>query len=178
MSLDVLKPWTVDFIKISIEDWQTKKEKILGLPDWGEDSLWLNDHFTDFAYNYQAAPYTQEFLEILKPDLIPLVHHFAGHFEVLSLWCQRYEKSQYMPAHSHGASGYSAILYAEFNEEAHESTTFIAPFKKFADGDDLSWKPEVSEGDLIVFPSCLLHHAQPNKSDTQRTIFSFNMKML
>jgi hypothetical protein len=148
------------------------------MPDWSDDSLWLNEHFTDFAYDYQGASYTSEFLDVIKPDLIPLVKHFRRHFEVVSLWCQRYAKSQYMPAHSHGASGYSAVLYAEFDEVDHDPTSFIAPFKNFADGDDLNWKPEVSEGDLIVFPSCLFHHAHPNLSDTRRTIFSFNMKML
>ena len=39
----------------------------------------------------------------------------------------------------------------------------------------LNYMPEVEEGDLVLFPSFILHYTQLNESDVQRTVASFNM---
>ena len=38
------------------------------------------------------------------------------------------------------------------------------------------YTPPIREGDMIIFPSTLAHEAPPNKSDTRRTIVSYNMQ--
>ena len=38
------------------------------------------------------------------------------------------------------------------------------------------YTPPVREGDMVIFPSTLAHEAPPNKSDTRRTIVSYNMQ--
>ena len=39
----------------------------------------------------------------------------------------------------------------------------------------LNYMPQVEEGDLILFPSFILHYTQLNESNVQRTVASFNM---
>ena len=50
---------------------------------------------------------------------------------------------------------------------------FTSPFP--IEGTMGSVSPNVSEGDLIIFPSSLLHTAPPHKSDEDRIVFSFNL---
>ena len=39
-----------------------------------------------------------------------------------------------------------------------------------------SIQPKVKEGDMILFPSSLLHEAPVNRTDTRRTIISYNIR--
>ena len=39
-----------------------------------------------------------------------------------------------------------------------------------------TFQPKVKEGDMILFPSSLLHEAPLNKSDKRRTIISYNIR--
>ena len=39
----------------------------------------------------------------------------------------------------------------------------------------MDFTPNVKEGDIVFFPSQLLHYANPNTSDKERVILSFNM---
>ena len=37
-----------------------------------------------------------------------------------------------------------------------------------------NWYPEIQEGDVIIFPSYLLHGVRPHMSDTQRITLAIN----
>jgi len=39
-----------------------------------------------------------------------------------------------------------------------------------------TFQPNVKEGDMILFPSSLLHEAPLNKSNVRRTIISYNIR--
>ena len=80
-----------------------------------------------------------------------------------------------MRPHTHGISDFSAVLYHEF-VPGHTATEFWAPYKNPLSGNDYVHVPDVKEGDLVIFPSTIIHYAVPNDSDHQRTIFSFNFK--
>ena len=55
-------------------------------------------------------------------------------------------------------------------------TRFISPFNNVWNGKLEDYTPPVKEGDMVIFPSTLAHEAPPNKSDTRRTIVSYNMQ--
>ena len=57
----------------------------------------------------------------------------------------------------------------------HEATKFYSPFNDPATGDLMEYQPFVKEGDLVIFPSYLLHEGPVNKSDKERVIVSFNI---
>ena len=72
--------------------------------------------------------------------------------------------------HNHGAVGYSAIFYAQL-EDDHSPTSFFAPFLDFIEGNVIEYVPEVNEGDIIFFPSCLTHQCRVVQSSTERIVF-------
>jgi len=191
MSVRQLDPFLLTFFQVSIENWTDKKQKLLDLVDWEDKECWTDDFFTDYYKNIykheMRAPYHKEFVNILKKDLNDLVrsieksalnrYNHTFNMQITNLWAQQYLDTQHMPPHTHEPSGFSAVLYAEFDNKEHEATKFWAPFKNTIDAMDYRFDPKVKEGDILVFPSYLLHYATPNTSDKRRTIFSFNSMM-
>lgn len=191
MSVRQLDPFRLTFYQVSIENWSEKKKKLLDLVDWDDEECLMDDFFSDYYKNIyknnMRAPYHEDFVNILKKDLNQFVYSVESSplnrykhnlsMEITNLWAQRYVDSQHMPPHTHEPAGFSAVLYAEFDGDYHEATKFWAPFKNTIDAMDYRFDPQVKEGDIIFFPSFLLHYATPNESDKRRTIFSFNSVM-
>ena len=174
MSITENHPFYVPFYTIKINNWLDKKIKLLNLVDWSDKSCLTNEHFTDYhKYKKGNAPYFSAFFDIIKDDLKGF-----NNLEVRTLWAQRYNEQQHMNVHTHGVLGFSAVLYAEFDKKEHKATTFYAPFPNFIDGTCMNYTPQVEEGDLLMFPSALMHAATPNISTKQRTIFSFNANFI
>ena len=173
-----LHPFYIPIYKVSIADWHKKKNQLLNLVDWDDTSCWHDEHFTDYHKNKEdACPYAKDFLQLVGNELGQLAEAMSANIHLDLLWAQRYYDADYMGVHNHGATGYSCVLYAEFDPKDHKSTQFTAPFNNFVNGSALHYMPEVNEGDMIVFPSALLHCALPSMSATARTIFSFNMRL-
>lgn len=184
----VLNPFLLTFYQVSIENWSEKKKQLLDLIDWDDPSCWTDDCFTDYYKNIQKtgerAPYTDAFIKILSKELNSFVHNVQYtdinrfnvdlSMKINNLWAQRYTSQQFMPPHTHEPAGFSAVLYAEFDNKEHQPTKFWAPFKNTVDAMDYRYDPQVQEGDILFFPSYLMHYAEPNNSKKQRTIFSFN----
>ena len=53
---------------------------------------------------------------------------------------------------------------------------FVAPFFDTWTGDMQFYTPNVREGDMILFPSYIMHQALPNKSEKRRTVISYNLR--
>lgn len=162
-------------LKIKCKDWENKKDKLLNLVDWDNPQYKSKNHISDYHQNQvNGCPYMTEFCDILRDDLRSfLAYKDKDTLNIGTLWGQRYKNSDYMHTHSHGAIGYSAVLYVEFNKEEHSATRFIAPHHN-PEGELDYYQPDVEEGDLIIFPSSLYHDASPSLSEMNRTIFSFN----
>ena len=88
---------------------------------------------------------------------------------------QNCKRKQLLYFHNHGALGYSAIFYAQL-EDDHSPTSFFSPFLDFIEGNVIEYVPEVNEGDIIFFPSCLTHQCRVVQSSTERIVFSFNIR--
>ena len=93
------------------------------------------------------------------------------------LWSQRYTRGQYHGAHNHGLMNISCVLYVEFDDKEHFPTTFYSPFPDPYFGTINKIAPPVSEGEILTFPSILLHESPASVSDKQRTIMSFNIPL-
>lgn len=183
--------------KFVIEDWSDKKSKLLNLIDFTGDDIQEFDYFesdyecqTDY-YKYQtSAPYLMEFHQILETDLDKLVSDYT---QILSdryrgdcpfkgiedwqLWSQRYDIGQFHGAHNHGLMNISCVLYVEFDAKEHFPTTFYSPNPNPFYGTIDKIAPPVNEGEILTFPSVLLHESPVSKSNKQRTIMSFNIPM-
>ena len=81
----------------------------------------------------------------------------------------------YHGVHNHGSTGFSSCLYLNYDENVHEPLTLVAPYNEPNIGDMIQYQPkEITEGTLIVFPACLPHFTEPNKSTKPRVVMSAN----
>jgi len=157
-----------------VENWSDHKDEIINMLDL-EDG---DGHQTDyFKYHQQdkLPPYTTRLFELLQPALKEFDDVYPHAFDIRNIWCQKYGKGSYHQLHNHGAVGYSAILYGQLADD-HTPTSFFAPFLDFIEGNVIEYVPEVSEGDIIFFPSCLTHQCKVVQSESERVIFSFNIR--
>ena len=114
-----------------------------------------------------------ELTTILSPLLKPYCKNFV--FNVTKIWMNKYEKNDYQGAHIHG-SDFSFIIYYK----GDSNTVFNSPSKNilqcFDDAIfDVSYEPNLKQGDIIVFPSYLEHWVKPN-SNTETV--SGNIKII
>jgi hypothetical protein len=172
--MNIKNGFVVPFFTATVDDWSEHKNDILSSLDL-EDG---DGHLTDYFKYYQAgeiAPYTERMFEILDPAIKDFNKLYPFDFQIFNMWAQKYTRGGYHPPHNHGALGYSAIFYASL-ESDHQPTSFFAPFVDFIEGDVIEYVPEVSEGDIVFFPSVLTHQCKAVQSDSERVIFSFNIK--
>lgn len=89
-------------------------------------------------------------------------------FNVSEIWFQQYLKDSEHGWHIHGGN-FTNVYYLEL-PEGTPKTQIINPYNQ----KDII-EVDVKEGDLLVFPSYVLHKAPKNISDKRKTIISFNV---
>ena len=152
--------------------WEQKKQRLLRHIDTldmvqGDEQV-LSDYRGDNNY-------INEVTDILSDELSWFAHDYHCEPRIVRAWYERALPYMYHPTHNHGHGGYSAVLYIEYNSKYHRPTNFIAPYDHFITGEQLTYEPEVEEGDLILFPSFLHHYTHPHTSEQRRTVLSFNL---
>jgi len=172
--------FTVDAFHVHVDGWKSMKKEILSLVDFDNKDAKREKNltYTDFnlyatGENISDSPYKRLFIDLIHPILSEFRNTVFKYEKIEGPWCQRYEAGDWHSAHDHGPRGYSAVFYAKMNPDVHDSTMFTCPFP--TEGSVGSISPNVREGDLVIFPSFLLHTAPPHKSDEDRIVFSFNL---
>ena len=99
-------------------------------------------------------------------EILNTLQFEKAHF--LSVWFQQYHTNDFHAFHHHGMSDYSGIYYLELSDNTY---TQILVNDKITD-------IEVSEGDIVVFPSQLRHRCPQVTTNNRRTIISFNFDTL
>jgi len=131
---------------------------------------------TPVKYISSSAQYEPVFLSMISPYLKQFLKRADYKFtEVSRVWTQRYSKGDYHPPHDHGPEGFACVFYAQLDPKEHLPTEFMQPWIPHAGDRDMSSPDDVVEGDLVIFPSNLMHMAPPHMSDKYRTIISFNL---
>jgi len=131
---------------------------------------------TPVKYISSSAQYEPVFLSMISPYLKQFLKRADYKFtEVSRVWTQRYSKGDYHAPHDHGPEGFACVFYAQLDPEIHLPTEFIQPWIPHTGNRDMESPDNVVEGDLVIFPSNLMHMAPPHMSDKYRTIISFNL---
>ena len=131
---------------------------------------------TPVKYISTSAQYEPVFLSMISPYLKQFLKRADYKFtEVSRVWTQRYSKGDYHAPHDHGPEGFACVFYAQLDPEIHLPTEFIQPWIPHTGNRDMESPDNVVEGDLVIFPSNLMHMAPPHMSDKYRTIISFNL---
>ena len=183
MNIEQCNMFSVPLFKVKMEQWNILKESIISII--GDSGYFLDygNHQTDYSYDHREIhskpcnSYSAPIWDLIRPQVskvfedlgLPLSSDF-----IPSMWSQKYHKGSHHTIHHHGAKGYSCVLYVKFNPEVHQGTRFLAPFNNFMTGDSLWHCPKVEEGDIIIFPSSILHESPNQLVDEERMILSFN----
>ena len=188
----------INIHKYSVTNWEEKKPKLLQLLDFSSDDVLQSEVsvHTDYYTQRGNPSYFDEWINILKDDfnnifnqghiIAPVPDNCGDDREHLlctpkeqqwQLWSQSYNEGQYHSVHNHGIGFISCCLYVEFDKTVHKATKFYSPFLDPMTGFSQESIPEVDEGDILLFPSTLLHEATINTSNVKRTVMAFNIPL-
>lgn len=99
--------------------------------------------------------YCQRLCSFLKYDNIDIDNY----------WYQQYKPGDYHRWHNHPKGMFSSVYYLDLGEGSPRTT-----FKFMENEFDL----EVEEGQVITFPSFLVHCSKTNRSNKTKTVLAFN----
>jgi hypothetical protein len=161
---------------IKIERWEEYKDYLLTAIKDQKDPAYRpsEGYYTDYGLEQSWRKTIWE--DYLEPQIRPLLD--GTNTKLQDIWAQQYINQASFSAHRHQPVGYSAVFYASFDPKVHSATSLFRPF---VDPNDIKntqdvYTPEVVEGDLLVFPSWMLHQALPSNSQVPRTIIAFNLE--
>ena len=166
----------VKLYKHKIPNWEDHRDILIGMipkVDKHKD----DDHETDFFMKHEQGWHHTDYLEESQIEyreyshnlIKPLVKESLGNFDFSKTWYSRQRKGDGHPEHNHGIIGFASVMYVKFNPEVHKSTEYRFPRTDYYN----SFPTE--EGDLVLFPSMLMHRAPINESDEERIIIAFNI---
>ena len=137
------------------------------------------------------------FTDDLLPYITPVVNNFLKtakisleNFELRQPWKNTYEKGGFQEIHDHGDSILSGCIFLDnpdpdfgnfyfYNRHAIE---LLKPQQQLIsnlfDTSYLSFVPSVVKGDILIFPSYLMHGVTIHKSEKTMTTISFNIDAL
>ena len=159
-----------------VTDWETKKEKIKELLNDNNlvrgDTQWFE---SDRSTNNNA--YVDDLVDILADDLRLFLSDIkVANVTIDTAWTVKYHKGDFHPPHTHSSSGYSGVLYLEYDDEEHTPVWFVDHVTNPITDKTNYCVPNVFEGMIVIVPSNILHFTYPNTSDKVRQIIGFDIK--
>lgn len=121
---------------------------------------WKHSTNFDRPWVKDITPNLSEFFEDVREGL-----GYDG-WNVEQIWFQQYLTSNTHGWHTHG-SNFTGVYYVELDDSSPK-TQLVYPYTTKVITAD------VKEGDIIFFPSYVVHRAPPVENDIRKTIVSFN----
>lgn len=166
----------IPYYQYSVLNWPDKKKKLLSEIN---SSLFYRNNSDEFYTDKGNSQYLQNFLNIFDSELQSLGHDLkANKLEILDVWCVKYKMYDFHVPHTHGNCDLSGILYFDFIEDLHSPTYYVIDsMHHLCKNTLINTTENVKEGDMLIFPSNLLHFTKPNFSTADRIIISFDIKV-
>ena len=153
------------------------KQQILDLIEKSNsETLIMKDNYYSDKVNKldwdSARDFNRPWVKALKPNIENYLNHLAvalGYQSAIieEFWFQQYVNGDSHGWHTHG-SNFTGVYYLELDERSPK-TEIIEPSKQ-----NKKIVMDVHEGDLLMFPSYVIHRAPVIKDDYRKTIVSFN----
>ena len=147
---------------------KTQSENILNQNEYYGDSI----NRLDWSKNND---FNREWVKYLQPYLQEQFNKFASVLNydkpvIKKLWFQQYVQNDYHGWHIHG-DNYTGVYYLDFPKGSSKT--------ELIDQKDINKKITVNakEGDIIIFPSFIIHRSPKIKENIKKTIISFNIEM-
>ena len=147
---------------------KTQSENILNQNEYYGDSI----NRLDWSKNND---FNREWVKYLQPYLQEQFNKFASVLNydkpvIKKLWFQQYVQNDYHGWHIHG-DNYTGVYYLDFPKGSSKT--------ELIDQKDINKKITINakEGDIIIFPSFIIHRSPKIKENIKKTIISFNIEM-
>jgi hypothetical protein len=154
--------WTNDFVEKNISIIEKNYNLYPHRNRWNCDCHVIHDNDYDVEhidFLFLREKYNQIVRDFCDYKKIKLKH-------LSDIWYNYYKESQYQEPHIHEGNGYTAVHYLIYDKNYHSKTEFT---------DKNIICPEVSKGDIIIFPSEYEHYVLPNTSNMPRLTVAFTI---
>ena len=135
--------------KMPNESYQTDKDTLATKSDWNLPKDFERDYLNFFykeIFNFMTQTAKQ---------------FYCKNWKIHNAWFVQYKKNDKHAWHTHPESNLSAVYYLELPKKE-----LVTEFK--------NKKVKTEEGDVLIFPSYMLHRSPINKSNERKTVISFN----
>ena len=155
-------------IKSNLLDIIDNYEQINSCPD----NVTKTDFFDEICWN----PSQNEYFNILHSNSEPLLqeileHYYAKDLIISNVWFQQYRTNDIHNWHIHGGSNLSLSYMLELPDPKY-STEFVSVNEK-----KIFQLEDISEGDVIIFPSHVPHRSPLLKSSQRKTTIAINIHL-
>ena len=158
-----------------VDDWDFKKKELINLLH--KQNL-IRKGFQNFETDRRVnnKSYVPYLAELLKFELSKFCTEAEVTCSMTDAWYVKYQKGDYQIPHNHRSWGFSGILYVKYDSEVHSPPCFIAPWQDpRTDETVLQYPPVCKEGMLLIIPSSTLHFVNPNTTEKERIVLSFDL---
>ena len=158
-----LKPKILDII----DNYEQVREK---RPEGADATTGVVCKKTDF-FDPEPARYFPLFFENAHSLFDEICHkYWASSFDVDYVWFHQYHFNEYDGWHMHSKSNISMAYLLEIPDLEY-GTEFVDIQK------NTTFQPKVSEGDVLIFPSHIIHRAPLIRSNIRKTTIGININL-
>ena len=165
----------------SFENHHNVKKTLLGMLDHADAEVHElgKDKFDDFIHRLdwdKNEDFNRPWVQYLKPFLENYFNQCAQYLgyqtaKIKQIWFQHYNTEGRHGWHIHGEN-YTGVYYVKFNKKCAK-TELIDPLKQ-----NKKIVINAKEGDIVIFPSYVIHRATTQKENEDKIIVSFNLEFL
>lgn len=140
---------------------------------------------TFYSGSLTDKPEWNNITEVLIASIFSLLKEdYFGDICITNMWATIYTNNAYVPEHIHNNSLYSGVFYVKtpkncgnlvFKDPSYIAKTMSSKLNSDFPSVSIIHEQVVEEGLIVLFPSWLPHYSQPNQSDDDRIIISFNL---
>ena len=148
-------------LRYAVPQWPKIKYSIDGLMPKAQDMYLENKvHYTDVNKAEGKPYYFKKVLDGIRPVLEEFQKFLPMPVEISNMNVHAFRKEMYMEPYQHSSvsNGFSGLLYVDYNRNIHGNTTFILPSTDYITGEAKLYEPNVSEGDILLFPSYVWYY--------------------
>jgi len=140
---------------------------------------WLCDVNTEF---FSEDNKYIKYINLIVDEIYPALDKMFSEIDlktpktskVTSIWYNHYNTSQGQEVHSHIGEGATISGIYLLNLEEENKTVFYSPTADYLLCSPVKTTKNIDEGNIILFPSHLLHYALP--CEKERTTIAFNIE--
>lgn len=134
-----------------------------------------NEYFGDLIHRLdwnRSQDYSREWVKFVQPYLQKYFNECASKLgyqkvNISNIWFQQYNKKGRHGWHIH-SENYTGVYYVKFSSK-DAKTELIDPFSQ-----NKKIIINAKEGDIVIFPSYVIHRATEQQDDSEKIIISFN----